>query len=205
MKSFRKFIADKIGVNLHQTECTYEGECQGTCPKCKKEEEVLNKALLTKGAVAAATLATTVTLAGCGPADLFNKFNIGPSTSIEDLGGATELAPIAGDMTDPIEELEGEVAAPISDEDPIIEELEGDVAMPISDEDPCIEELEGDVAAPVSEDELFVEGMLEVAPTEDDKNNPDEEYIEEGEVADPVSESSFNNQEALARITVVSR
>ena len=53
-------MADKLGIDLQQTECTYKGECSGTCPKCKQEEEKLNKALLTKTlAVASISLALT--------------------------------------------------------------------------------------------------------------------------------------------------
>ena len=29
-------------IDLKQEECTYKGECSGTCPKCKQEEEILN-------------------------------------------------------------------------------------------------------------------------------------------------------------------
>lgn len=56
LKEVRKTIADKLGIDLHQTECTYEGECSGTCPKCAKEERTLNKALLS-GAVIASSIA----------------------------------------------------------------------------------------------------------------------------------------------------
>lgn len=56
LKGVRKQIADKLGIDLHQTECTYEGECSGTCPKCAKEEKTLNKALLS-GAVIASSIA----------------------------------------------------------------------------------------------------------------------------------------------------
>ena len=41
LKQVRKDIADKIGVDLHQKECTFSGDCTGTCPKCKQEEEIL--------------------------------------------------------------------------------------------------------------------------------------------------------------------
>ena len=45
LKEIRKAIADKLGVDLHQITCKYEGYCSGTCPKCKQEEEILNKVL----------------------------------------------------------------------------------------------------------------------------------------------------------------
>lgn len=45
LKKIRQKIADRLGIDLHQTECTYEGECDGTCPKCQQEEDILNEAL----------------------------------------------------------------------------------------------------------------------------------------------------------------
>ena len=67
LKRIRKGLADRLGVDLHQVECTYEGECRGTCPKCKQEEEILNRALFQRGtAVAGATMLAT-SLAACTP------------------------------------------------------------------------------------------------------------------------------------------
>ena len=61
MKKIRKQIADVIGVELHQTECTYQGECSGTCPKCAQEEKILNRALLGGTAVAVGLTLTACT------------------------------------------------------------------------------------------------------------------------------------------------
>lgn len=65
LKGIRKKIGDSIGVDLHQQECTFEGECTGTCSKCKHEENVLNKALYQK--LGALTLGTVMglSLTGC--------------------------------------------------------------------------------------------------------------------------------------------
>lgn len=60
LKKVRKTIADNLGIDLHQTECTYEGECSGTCPKCAKEEKILNKALISGTAIA-----SSVALCAC--------------------------------------------------------------------------------------------------------------------------------------------
>lgn len=46
LKEIRKEISNNLGIDLKQTECTYKGECSGTCPKCKQEEETLNAYLL---------------------------------------------------------------------------------------------------------------------------------------------------------------
>ena len=34
LKKIRAAVAEKLGIDLHQVECTFEGECTGTCPKC---------------------------------------------------------------------------------------------------------------------------------------------------------------------------
>ena len=46
LKRYRKEMADILGIDLQQQECTYKGPCLGTCPKCKEEEIILNKKLL---------------------------------------------------------------------------------------------------------------------------------------------------------------
>ena len=45
LKEIRLNLAQKLGVKLNQEPCTYEGECNGTCPACEEEERVLNNAL----------------------------------------------------------------------------------------------------------------------------------------------------------------
>ena len=79
LKEIRAKIADNLGIELHQRECTYEGFCSGTCPACRQEEIRLNTALLKKqmqevnlkGRVAAAGLAAAASLCltGCSPSD----------------------------------------------------------------------------------------------------------------------------------------
>lgn len=66
MKSIRKTIADRLGIDLHQTECTYKGDCKGTCPRCAQEEKTLNKVLLKNTAAVAGLAMTTIAITGCG-------------------------------------------------------------------------------------------------------------------------------------------
>ena len=49
LKKIRKDIAKKLGIDLKQKECTFDGECSGTCPACQMEEKILNEQLLKKG------------------------------------------------------------------------------------------------------------------------------------------------------------
>lgn len=62
LKQIRKNMADALGVDLKQRECTFEGDCKGTCPKCEQEENLLKKALL-KGSAVVAT--TAIVFTGC--------------------------------------------------------------------------------------------------------------------------------------------
>lgn len=75
LKQIRAEIAKDLGIDLKQTECTYQGYCSGTCPKCMGEEWRLNAAILKKQmaegerkrrAVAAGlTTAAAICLSGC--------------------------------------------------------------------------------------------------------------------------------------------
>ena len=48
LKVKRKKLADELGIDLNQSECTFDGDCLGTCPKCQEEEKILNDVLLGK-------------------------------------------------------------------------------------------------------------------------------------------------------------
>lgn len=114
LKQMRAKMAEDLGIDLKQRECTYEGYCSGTCPKCKSEELALNAAILKKQMeeanlkvrVAAAGLTTVaaVCLLGCGGTELFSN----------DLEGATQPGPNdvvyeTGDWEGGEEVLEGDV------------------------------------------------------------------------------------------------
>lgn len=93
LKKIRKYLADELHIDLHQTECTFEGECSGTCPKCKKEEKILNSAILKKGVVVLSTTALTFGLAACTPpetTDLSGDVEIADPPAVEDLAGEIE-------------------------------------------------------------------------------------------------------------------
>lgn len=80
-------MTDTLGIDLHQTECTYQGYCSGTCPKCKQEEEKLNRALL---GGAAAVLGMSLSLTACN--NISGDINIEESTYIsDDITGDIEI------------------------------------------------------------------------------------------------------------------
>ena len=58
LKSLRRRIADENGIPLRQEECTYTGECSGTCPHCEAEMRYLENAIADRLSIGkAATIA----------------------------------------------------------------------------------------------------------------------------------------------------
>lgn len=113
LKDVRKTLSQKLGIDLNQTECTYEGECKGTCPKCKKEESILNSALIKKGATLAGATLLTVSLTGC---TLFEPDIAG------DVVQLPENPPEAEELSGDVQTIEDDKTAP--------QELEGDMVLP---------------------------------------------------------------------------
>ena len=63
LKQLRRDIADQNGIELEIPECTYEGDCSGTCPRCDYElryleSELARRQRLGKAAVVAGTVLT---------------------------------------------------------------------------------------------------------------------------------------------------
>lgn len=114
LKEIRAKMTENLGINLHQTECTYKGYCSGTCPKCKSEEALLNAALYEsrmdektrKRRVAAAglTAAAAITLSGCGPNTGISTYEGGETYNPEiewetEQSAETEVTDIEGDVS----------------------------------------------------------------------------------------------------------
>ena len=125
LKKIRAKIAEDLGLELHQRECSYEGYCSGTCPACRKEEMQINAALLKKqlegvnlkgrAATAGLAAAAALCLTGCTPPGQDGTEN-DPPLSIEQLDG--EILPeFPESLSQPSYEIPGEYV-----------ELEGDVA-----------------------------------------------------------------------------
>ncbi|MDE6639406.1 MAG: hypothetical protein K2K63_02630 [Acetatifactor sp.] len=131
LKAIRKKLADGLGIDLKQKECTFEGECRGTCPKCRQEEEALNRALL--GKAAAVAVSAGIMLTGC-QGETGNTGNPSGRSNIDwekifnldflkggkwgETTGAPYPEELPGNMLSPQEELE----------------LDGDIMMPPSEE-----------------------------------------------------------------------
>ena len=143
LKQVRKDIADKIGVDLHQKECTFSGDCTGTCPKCKQEEEILNKSLLKKAGLAALSTGMTFSLAACGPKSDPNEILMGVATP----------------EIETVEPLQGDIEAPSTNEP-----LTGDIESVTINDTCTVEQSSGEEST--EQPELPLEPLMGVAPYE---------------------------------------
>lgn len=71
LKEIRQKIAEENDIELVTSECKYQGECSGTCPKCEEELRYLEKELkkrqmLGKGIAVAGVAAALVLAAKIG-------------------------------------------------------------------------------------------------------------------------------------------
>ena len=70
LKEIRKNIATENNIPLEQEECTYDGECNGTCPHCEAEVKYIEQELSKKGQMnilgkAAAIAGLSLSVAAC--------------------------------------------------------------------------------------------------------------------------------------------
>ena len=100
LKDIRRQIAENNDIAYITSECKFQGECSGTCPKCEAElrylEEELRKRQAAGKAVAVAGITATLLVGSTGCTDLF----IAPT------GGAPMIEPTRQ------EELQGDIAVP---------------------------------------------------------------------------------------------
>ena len=117
LKEIRKQIAAENDIQLVIEECTYQGDCLGTCPKCEAEVHYLERELekrqrLGKAAIfAGMTLGTAITAASCGSfAPTLNGMLVGPEDTIT---ATTDT--VKNDSVDEPYLLEGDVMVTLPD------------------------------------------------------------------------------------------
>ena len=117
LKEIRKQIAAENDIKLVIEECTFQGDCKGTCPKCEAEVRYLERELekrqrLGKAAIfAGMTLGTAITAASCGPLlPPPDGMLVEPDDTI-----TTTTDTVRNDSVEDIYLLEGDVSAPEPD------------------------------------------------------------------------------------------
>lgn len=127
LKEIRRRIAESNDITYAVSECSYQGECKGTCPKCEAELRYLERELEKKKNLGKAVCVVGISasvctgLTACNPAEsvrdfVSDIFNIGVT---EEIAGDIQAPPLTGDME----------IAPKSTEPPV-EVLDGDIALP---------------------------------------------------------------------------
>lgn len=126
LKDIRRQIAAQNDIEYVTSECKYQGECSGTCPKCEAEvrylEEQLRKRRLAGKAIAVAGIAAAlvVTAAGCDlgatggdPLPHTTQTTLEPLMGVPYIRGTEPTEPLMGDIvpeeTEPTEPPTGEV------------------------------------------------------------------------------------------------
>lgn len=125
LKEIRQQIAQSNDIDYVTSECKFQGDCTGTCPKCEAEvrylEQELNKRrqLGKSVAVAGVAAALVVGMSGCDFGDLTSTQPVmGDVSYIE-----TQSQPVEGEIDTTEESLMGDVVFPT-------DELQGRVALP---------------------------------------------------------------------------
>lgn len=74
LKGVRRQVAEANGIDLQMPECTHQGPCRGTCPRCESEVRQLEEALshkhsLGRKVVVAGVAALALANVGCNRTD----------------------------------------------------------------------------------------------------------------------------------------
>lgn len=103
LKSVRRTVAEANDIDLEIPECTFEGECNGTCPRCEEEVRLLERSLKARRMmaqkVAVAGVAAGLSIIGGTAA----AQSITPADSVTTLDGIEVI------YTRPLIELDGTV------------------------------------------------------------------------------------------------
>lgn len=113
LKQIRQQIATENDIEFITSECKFQGECSGTCPKCEAEvrylEQELQKRRQAGKAVAVAGIAATLIVSASGCAEFRTGGDPLPPPQ-------SQIEPVDGEMLPP-DYLMGEIVPNYSTED----------------------------------------------------------------------------------------
>ena len=153
LKEIRQKIAEQNDIAFAVSECTHQGDCKGTCPKCEAELRYLERQLEIRKNLGKAVVVAGISAGMCAPMvacssiesigdAMGNLFNISTDQELE---GATQPPEdLAGDVEYIPEDVQGmEGPAPEEYIEGGLEEYDPDALVEPSEEDP--EALAGEV------------------------------------------------------------
>jgi len=124
LKEVRRQIAEANEIPYEVTECTHEGPCAGTCPKCEAELRYIDQQLSLRRAAGKAVSVVGLSL---GIATIFgsctscNQSSTDTSTTVNQTEGTVETDYIEMGEVEAPSELEGDVAV---EEEPVPQNLD---------------------------------------------------------------------------------
>ncbi len=163
LKEIRRQIAEKNDIPFAVSQCTHQGDCKGTCPKCESELRYLERELAIRQglgkavAIAGISIGACTAFTACSPTDTVTDFlqGIGADSKPADIDGDIEIAPaddtIAGLMEDaPDETADDTLAGNVA---PFEWETEGSLPLsPSPEPDETAPEILGEMPVPQNPD-----------------------------------------------------
>lgn len=152
LKEIRRQIAEKNDIPFAVSQCTHQGDCKGTCPKCESELRYLERELAIRQglgkavAIAGISIGACTAFTACSPMDTITDFLEGLGANSDNIdddysGGISMQEPddtLAGNVVS----FEWETAP-----DETMSEIQGDIAVPQSpNPDETMSAIEGDIA-----------------------------------------------------------
>lgn len=172
LKEIRQKIAEQNDIAFAVSECTHQGDCRGTCPKCEAELRYLERQLEIRKNLGKAVVVAGISAGMCAPMVACNPIDaIG--NVIEDVYYTINpsAAPIAGDVEYIPEDVQGmEGPAPV--------ELSGDVEYIPEDIDGGLEDEELELTG----EETWNPDLEEPSEEDLEENTEIDEYTLEGDV-----------------------
>lgn len=163
LKEIRRQIAEKNDIPYVVSQCKYQGDCLGTCPKCEAELRYLERELAIRRGLGKAAAVAGISISVCASLTACTSKNSTSDPEYEELGGAVEIYDPA-DETAPetdVEEPEDDKSGSIKESEQKSPENEDpETAGKIGDEEK--EEGTGETNEPLETDDLA--GDVEIAP-----------------------------------------
>lgn len=191
LKEIRQKIAEQNDIAFAVSECTHQGDCRGTCPKCEAELRYLERQLEIRKSLGKAVVVAGISAGMCAPmvacnpietigdaiADVYYTINPGAAP----MEGAVEYIPpepeLTGDAPYVPEDVAGmEGPAPDVEVDGGLEEYDPDDFSEPSEDDL-------DAICPTEEEAEELAGEIPLAPDSEEDTEELDEYYLEGDIA----------------------
>ena len=183
LKEIRQKIAEQNDIAFAVSECTHQGDCRGTCPKCEAELRYLERQLEIRKNLGKAVVVAGISAGMCAPMVACNPIEAVGDVIADVYYSINPPEDIAGDVQYIPEDVAGmEGPAPESDE-PDGEDILGGLEEYDPSEDVESTENDLDAMCPSEEDSEELAGEIPLAPTSEEDLEDIDEYFLEGDIA----------------------